>query len=138
MTVNTLDQRVPGGEVFTAPNTKKRDSLWVALTRPSEKVQKIEERRRARLLAALLAVLTPLGLLSSIATLPINNPANNTFFILATLGTVLLLGGYLLSRTVHYRFGTVLLLTTISATSVLAVLLSGPAFVGVLFYLNLT
>ncbi len=79
--------------------------LWRWLTEPAPTVQKAEDRRRARLMAALLLVLIPLYLIpeSILATSKVG------IFVLPI--TLTLIVSYILSRTRHYRWGIYLALT---------------------------
>ncbi len=85
--------------------------LWRRLIEPAPAVRKVEERRRARLLAALVLVLLPLYFISSfLRTLLTGHPV--PFFFPATL---VLIAVYGLSRTKYFRLGLVLILTVFTA-----------------------
>ena len=99
--------------------------LWRTLTEPTAQVQGLD-RGNARLLAALLIALLPLGLLSALVP-PLLNPALRLLtdwdFIIAIPSILLWLVAYGLSRTRHYRSGALLALVIAAvATFVAAVL----------------
>jgi signal transduction histidine kinase len=83
-------------------------NIWSQVVEPSEELTDLSDRRQARLLASLLITFFVVGI-TSILLLPVVNPGNP--LQVGTLLSLLLLAiPYALSRTKHYRIGTVLML----------------------------
>ena len=94
-------------EVMAGSVVPGRRSAWRWLTEPVATLQASEHRRQARLLASLLVILIPLGLLSITVQLLIVPNFLATFLIVLG-GLIVLTLAYLLSRTKYYRLGAVL------------------------------
>lgn len=98
---------------------------WQWLTEPTDAIRELEHRRRARLLAALLSLLIPLGtigaLVAPVLLDPAYRPLDDPFFYTAAGGMVVLIISYLFSRGARYQLGAVLALLTISATTLVGV-----------------
>jgi signal transduction histidine kinase len=78
--------------------------LWQRLVAPSPLLDDVTDQLRARLLAALLVVVVPVGFLSGLVQLALVPGFLPTFLVMsAALGVLAL--GYLASRTRHYRVG---------------------------------
>ncbi len=100
-------------------------SFWSLLTDPAASVVGADERRQARLLAALLLALLPSAIVSVAVqafVVPVFWPTLRVVLVAITLS----LGAYALSRTRHHRRGAVVLTATVCAASI-AVPLSNPA-----------
>ena len=92
--------------------------VWRWLTEPAPVIHKIEERRRARLLAALLLVVLPLYFISSLLRSLLTSK-HVPYLIPATAVLIVV---YLLSRTRYFRWGIVLILTAFTAIPVMSIL----------------
>lgn len=112
--------------------------LWHWLTDPGEAIREPEHRRRARLLAALLVLLIPLGTFGALI-LPLFDPAyeplEDPFFYTAAVGMVVLIVAYMLSRRARYQIGAVLALLTISVTTLVSVAVFPQGVNSLLIYL---
>ena len=99
--------------------------MWRWLTEPTGAIREAEHRRRARLLAALLVLLIPLGAVGAIIAPvlldPAYKPLDDPFFYTSVVGLVVLAVSYLFSRSARYQLGAVLALLTISATTLASV-----------------
>ncbi len=89
-------------------------AAWQWLTQPSPNVGEPYQRRQAQLLAALLVIIIPLGLLSEALTiLTITGPYTG---YVVTLGAMApMAAAYVLSRTTYYQWGALLITLTSSA-----------------------
>ncbi len=102
-------------------------NLWRWLTEPAEAITGSEHRRRARLLAALLVFLIPLGISASTAPALIQGDPDYSYledpvYIASVIGTVGLIAAYGLGRTKRYVWGAVLTLTIIPVLAFAAVI----------------
>jgi signal transduction histidine kinase len=94
--------------------------VWEWLTEPAKSVTLPEQRRRARLLAALVIIIIPLGIVGDLVSLlstSTSKPFQDPLFILALAGSVILGVAYWLSRTRHHMWGAVIALVTLSAAT---------------------
>lgn len=113
--------------------------LWHRLTEPADAITTLEDRRRARLLSALLVILIPLGtigaLIAPILLDPTYAPLDDPFFYVAAGGMLTLIIGYVVSRSTHYQVGAVLSLLAISGTSIGSVAVFPQGTQTILIYL---
>ena len=97
--------------------------LWRWLTEPAPTVQKAEDRRRARLMAALLLILLPLYFVPEL----IRGLATGDVGVYLLPTTLALIVSYILSRTRHYRWGVYLALAAFTVLPI-ANLLAQPDY----------
>ena len=99
-------------------------SLWQQLTSPSDRIQTVERRRRAHLLASLMVVLVPLFIIPESIRATMSGHVPIHLFITA----VLLIIAYGLSRTRHYHSGIIITLTILTAIPLAGILSAAPAY----------
>jgi len=109
--------------------------LWEKIVRPSARLMDVEQRRLARLLATLLAVIMPVVLLFNIPLLLERSYFSATFPIVGP-AIALLAMAYWASRTRRFRWGAALTVITISGAAIISGQLNpayhtvGPVTVG--------
>lgn len=113
--------------------------VWRRFTEPAAAITSLEDRRRARLLSALLVILIPLGTMGAfVAPLlldPGYQPLDDPFFYVAAVGMILLIISYIVSRSARYQVGAVLALLAISGTSLGSVAVFPEGAQTILIYL---
>ncbi|MBI5841870.1 MAG: diguanylate cyclase [Chloroflexi bacterium] len=112
----------------SSPSGSPRAAIWRRLTEPAVSIQQPAQRRRARLLASLLLVLVPLGLVVLVvAAWRIGPLAGQSyppvFFALVLTSIALLAGAYALCHAGHYTLAAALTVGVTSAATFVVVLI---------------
>ncbi len=112
-----------------ASNLSNIWTLWQRFIEPAAAIQDLEQRRKARLLSALLLVLTALGtfdlVISVAADYDTHSPNVSPYILIGIINITVLLALYALSRTRHYKLSAGLTLAMLYIATV-AVGLSIP------------
>src|SRR5258707_3572079 len=112
-----------------ASNLSNIWTLWQRFIEPAAAIQDLEQRRKARLLSALLLVLTALGtfdlVISVAADYDTHSPGGSPYILIGIINITVLLALYALSRTRHYKLSAGLSLAMLYIATV-AVGLSIP------------
>src|SRR5258708_12122311 len=105
-----------------ASNLSNIWTLWQRFIEPAAAIQDLEQRRKARLLSALLLVLTALGtfdlVISVAADYDTHSPNVSPYILIGIINITVLLALYLLSRTVHYKLSAGLTLAVLYIATV--------------------
>lgn len=97
-------------------------ALWQRMTEPSDAVEGAENRRRARLLSALLIVLIPFTLTGAVTSVILNRGEVTGPLLSQFITAVVAIAAYPLSRTRYYNVAAALVLGALAATPFVAVL----------------
>ena len=115
-------------------------AIWQWLTEPVQAIKQPEQRRRARLLSALLVVLTPLGIVSLALVSfsgPGYRPLQDPFFFVAVTIVVVFAVAYALSRTANYMSAAILTVAVLPPMTLVAVYFIPTGIDSLLVYITL-